>query len=60
MSEAESRLTATELRALRRFNTPTISNAIELFNVRPRHTGFLPHYDPLPAAGSRARSSATP
>jgi 4-hydroxy-4-methyl-2-oxoglutarate aldolase len=44
MSEAESRLTSTELRALRRFNTPTIANAIELFNVRPRHTGFLPHY----------------
>jgi 4-hydroxy-4-methyl-2-oxoglutarate aldolase len=44
MSEAETRLTSTELRALRRFNTPTIANAIELFNVRPRHTGFLPHY----------------
>ena len=43
MSEAESRLTPTELRTLRRYNTPTISNAIELFNVRPRHTGFLPH-----------------
>jgi regulator of RNase E activity RraA len=43
MSEAEARLSASELRALRRFNTPTISNAIELFNVRPRHTGFLPH-----------------
>jgi 4-hydroxy-4-methyl-2-oxoglutarate aldolase len=44
MSEAESRLSSNELRALRRFNTPTISNAIELFDVRPRHTGFLPHY----------------
>ncbi len=44
MSEAESRLTSNELRALRRYNTPTIANAIELFNVRPRHTGFLPHY----------------
>ena len=31
------------LEALRQFNTPTISNAIELFNVRPRHVGFLPH-----------------
>jgi len=29
--------------SLRRYNTPTISNAIELFNVRPRHVGFLPH-----------------
>jgi 4-hydroxy-4-methyl-2-oxoglutarate aldolase len=28
---------------LARFNTPTISNAIELFEVRPRHVGFLPH-----------------
>jgi regulator of RNase E activity RraA len=28
---------------LRRFNTPTISNAIELFNIRPRNVGFLPH-----------------
>jgi len=32
-----------QLEALRRYNTPTISNAIELFNLRPRHTGFLPH-----------------
>ena len=36
-------LTAAELDGLRRYNTPTISNAIELFNVRPRHLGFLPH-----------------
>jgi 4-hydroxy-4-methyl-2-oxoglutarate aldolase len=36
-------LSATELDELRRYNTPTISNAIELFDVRPRHTGFLPH-----------------
>ena len=31
------------LAELRRFNSPTISNAIEIFNVRPRHQGFLPH-----------------
>src|SRR6202012_1606096 len=43
MSEAESILNPSELRTLRRYATPTISNAIELFNVRPRHTGFLPH-----------------
>src|SRR5579859_6973105 len=43
MSEATSRLSTAELRALRRYNSPTISNAIELFDVRPRHTGFLPH-----------------
>jgi len=37
-------LNIAELDALRRYNTPTISNAIELFDVRPRHLGFLPHY----------------
>ncbi len=36
-------LDETQLDALRRYNTPTISNAIELFNLRPRQTGFLPH-----------------
>lgn len=41
MSEAP--LNAEQLDALRRYNTPTVSNAIELFGVRPRHTGFLPH-----------------
>ena len=29
------------LAALRRLSTPTVSNAIELFNVRPRNEGFL-------------------
>jgi regulator of RNase E activity RraA len=43
MSEEATRLSAAELRALKRFSTPTISNAIELFDVRPRHEGFLPH-----------------
>jgi regulator of RNase E activity RraA len=36
-------LTAGELDELRRYNTPTIANAIELFDVRPRNVGFLPH-----------------
>jgi regulator of RNase E activity RraA len=36
-------LSAAQLEALRRFNTPTISNAIEIFNVRKRNVGFLPH-----------------
>jgi len=36
-------LSPAELDELRRYNTPTISNAIELFDVRPRNTGFLPH-----------------
>jgi regulator of RNase E activity RraA len=38
-----AQLSVDELEALRRYNTPTISNAIELFGVRPRHIGFLPH-----------------
>lgn len=33
--------TADLLAALRRYNAPTISNAIELFNVRPRNEGFM-------------------
>lgn len=40
---ATTPLTAEQLEELRRFNTPTISNAIEIFNVRQRHLGFLPH-----------------
>ena len=36
-------LGAQQLEELRRFNTPTIANAIEVFNVRDRHLGFLPH-----------------
>ncbi|MFO0956843.1 MAG: RraA family protein [Isosphaeraceae bacterium] len=36
-------LTAEQLAELARFNTPTISNAIELFNIRRRDRGFLPH-----------------
>jgi 4-hydroxy-4-methyl-2-oxoglutarate aldolase len=36
-------LSTAELDSLRRYNTPTISNAIELFDVRPRHVGYLPH-----------------
>jgi regulator of RNase E activity RraA len=40
---SQSILDKAQLDALRRYNTPTISNAIELFNLRPRHTGFLPH-----------------
>src|SRR3954464_7408737 len=36
-------LDAEHLEGLRRYPTPTISNAIELFDVRPRHVGYLPH-----------------
>ncbi len=33
-------LTADRLESLRRFSTPTISNAIEMFEIRPRNQGF--------------------
>jgi 4-hydroxy-4-methyl-2-oxoglutarate aldolase len=36
-------LSIEKIEELRRYNTPTISNAIEIFNVRGRHVGFLPH-----------------
>jgi 4-hydroxy-4-methyl-2-oxoglutarate aldolase len=36
-------LLSEQLEALKRYNTPTVSNAIELFDVRPRHLGFLHH-----------------
>jgi 4-hydroxy-4-methyl-2-oxoglutarate aldolase len=32
---------AADLELLRRFDTPTICNVVELFDVRPRHTGYL-------------------
>ena len=34
-------LSQEELAALRRYDTPTVANAIETFNVRPRNVGFL-------------------
>ncbi len=34
-------LNAEQLEGLRNFSTPTISNAIEMFEVRPRNQGFL-------------------
>ena len=40
---ATAPLSAEQLEALKKYNTPTISNAIEIFNVRDRHLGFLPH-----------------
>src|SRR5438128_9200072 len=30
-----------ELDTLRKLSTPTVSNAIELFSVRPHHQGFM-------------------
>lgn len=34
-------LTQNDLDALRRYDTPTICNAVELFNVRPRSSGYM-------------------
>ncbi|QDU63994.1 4-hydroxy-4-methyl-2-oxoglutarate aldolase [Planctomycetes bacterium Pan216] len=36
-----STLTAEDLELLKRYDTPTIDNVIELFDVRPRNTGFM-------------------
>ena len=33
-------LSPTELEALKRHDAPTVANAIETFNVRPRNAGF--------------------
>ena len=34
-------LSPADLEALRKLSTPTVANAIELFNVRPRNQGFM-------------------
>jgi len=34
-------LTKEELDVLRKYDTPTVCNAIELFNIRPRNVGFM-------------------
>ena len=36
-------LSSDQIEALKRYNSPTIANAIETFNIRGRHLGFLPH-----------------
>jgi regulator of RNase E activity RraA len=41
MSRTDEQLTPAELDALRGITTPTISNAIEAFRVRPRNEGFM-------------------
>jgi 4-hydroxy-4-methyl-2-oxoglutarate aldolase len=40
---ATAPLSLEQLEALKKYNTPTIANAIEIFNLRGRHLGFLPH-----------------
>lgn len=34
-------ITAAQIEALKRFPSPTVANAIETFEIRPRNTGFL-------------------
>jgi regulator of RNase E activity RraA len=36
-------LAAEAIERLKQYNTPTVSNAIEVFNVRPWDVGYLPH-----------------
>ena len=38
---SQSSLTPAQLDHLRKHDTPTVCNAIELFNVRPRNTGYM-------------------
>ncbi len=63
-------LAAAELEQLRRYDTPTVCNVIELFELRPRHTGYLdgriracfPGLPPMVGYASTAtfRSAAAP
>ena len=39
--QAEAQIARIHLEALLRYDTPTIANAIELFDVRPRDSGFM-------------------
>jgi len=38
---ANPQISAEDLRLLAQYDTPTICNTIELFEVRPRHTGYM-------------------
>jgi regulator of RNase E activity RraA len=63
-------LPAGTLERLRQFDTPTIANVIELFDVRPRNRGYMdgrikacfPHFPPMVGFASTAcfRSDAPP
>ena len=41
--QGATRITASTLDLLRQFDTPTICNVIELFDVRPRDRGYMDH-----------------
>jgi 4-hydroxy-4-methyl-2-oxoglutarate aldolase len=61
-------LSQSQLDALKRYNTPTIANAIEVFNVRGRELGFLPHeirclfpdFEPMVGYAVTSQTRATP
>jgi 4-hydroxy-4-methyl-2-oxoglutarate aldolase len=63
-------LSAADLQLLRKYDTPTVCNVIELFDVRPRHTGYMnariqacyPKLPPMVGYASTAtfRSAAAP
>src|SRR5215471_5581483 len=63
-------LSAADLELLRRYDTPTVCNVIELFDIRPRHLGYMdgriqacyPKLPPMVGYASTAtfRSSAPP
>ena len=38
-----TQLNAAEIEELKKFSTPSISNGIETFNIRPRNLGFMSH-----------------
>jgi regulator of RNase E activity RraA len=61
---------ASDLETLRRFDTPTVCNVVELFDLRPRHAGYMdariqacfPKFPPMVGFASTAtfRSAAPP
>jgi regulator of RNase E activity RraA len=65
-----SALSAEQIAALAKYDTPTVCNAIELFDVRPRHVGYMnetiracfPHLPPMVgyAATATFRSQQAP
>jgi len=67
---ASKTLSKADLELLRKYDTPTVCNVIELFEIRPRNTGYLdgrikacfPHLPPMVGYASTAtfRSAAPP
>jgi regulator of RNase E activity RraA len=63
-------VSAADLELLRKYDTPTVCNVVELFDLRPRHSGYMDHriqacYPKLPpmvgfASTATFRSAAPP